>query len=211
MIKDNRILEYLINEYNPSSIIIYGSFADETNDERSDFDALVISNDSYKKHDDSVIDTTELDVFIYSKGYFLDKDKYDVREFLQIQNGLLLLDRDGMGAKLLQDVESYITKYEPKSITEKQTEISWCKKMLQRIERGNTEGLYRWHWLLVDSLEIYFDLKDQMYLGPKKSLDLLYRYDKKGFEIYNEALSIREVNSLRKWIHYLEQSANLVL
>lgn len=146
-------------------------------------------------HDDNVIDNTELDVFIYPTEYFVDE--YDISEILQIENGDLLLDKEGIGAKLLREVEAYVSNYDAKSISEKQMELSWCKKMLKRIEREDIEGLYRWHWLLMDSLEIYFDIKNEMYLGPKKSLDLLLKYDKKGFEIYKEALEFKEVDSLK--------------
>ncbi len=206
MIKKRKILEYLIKEYDPTSIIVYGSFANDTNDAHSDFDALVICSKSHKMHDDNVIDNTELDVFIYPTEYFVDE--YDISEILQIENGDLLLDKEGIGARLLQEVEAYVSNYDVKSIAEKQMELSWCKKMLKRIEREDIEGLYRWHWLLMDSLEIYFDIKNEMYLGPKKSLDLLLKYDKKGFEIYKDALEFKEVDSLKKWINYLEKSLN---
>ena len=32
-----------------------------------------------------------------------------------------------------------------------------CKKMLLRTLRSDAEGLYRWHWVLIDSLEIFCD------------------------------------------------------
>ena len=44
-----KIIEYIKQKYNPLSIILYGSYANGTNDLNSDFDALVISYD----HDDS--------------------------------------------------------------------------------------------------------------------------------------------------------------
>lgn len=207
MIK-KKILEYLTNEYEPSAIIVYGSFANDKNDEFSDFDALLIRDQSSKTHDNRVLDNTELDVFIYPRSYF--SDEYDINEILQIHNGSLFLDKDGIGAKLLQEVNSYFSQYENKSMAEKQGDISWCEKMLKRIERRNTEGLYRWHCLLTESLEIYFDLKDERYPGPKKGLDLLSKYDRKGFEIYEEALKFQDIDSLKKWIAYLKNTLDLI-
>ena len=52
------------------------------------------------------------------------------------------------------------------------------KRMLLRTMRGDVEGYYRWHWLLCDSLEIYFDIKGIHYYGPKKQLHF---YGRKRF------------------------------
>ena len=59
----DRIVKYLIEKYNPVGIIVYGSFADESNNENSDYDALVIvdENNLYRKHDNSIVDGIELD------------------------------------------------------------------------------------------------------------------------------------------------------
>ena len=55
----DRVIEYLKETYQPDAIITYGSFADGTANENSDFDALVIA-DNKKRHDASVIDSTTL-------------------------------------------------------------------------------------------------------------------------------------------------------
>jgi predicted nucleotidyltransferase len=59
-----KIIRYLEETYSPDAIIIYGSFADGSANEHSDFDALVMA-DRDKLHDSSVIDGTILDVFVY--------------------------------------------------------------------------------------------------------------------------------------------------
>ena len=56
-------------------------------------------------------------------------------------------------------------------------QIAWCKKMLARTSRADTEGYYRWHWLLLDSLEIYMDAKRLYYHGPKKALRAMAQMD----------------------------------
>ena len=43
-----QILEYLKNTYSPVSILVYGSFADGTNDETSDFDCMLIVSEIEK-------------------------------------------------------------------------------------------------------------------------------------------------------------------
>ena len=58
------IIEYLLEKYQPDGLITYGSFADESANETSDFDALVIAG-HVKAHDSSVVGGTVLDVFVY--------------------------------------------------------------------------------------------------------------------------------------------------
>ena len=54
----------------PLSIIVYGSYANGTNDLNSDFDALVIYDDSNQIHDTSFVNGIQLDVFVYPLSYF---------------------------------------------------------------------------------------------------------------------------------------------
>ena len=63
------IIQYLKDTYHPEGIIAYGSFADGSAGEHSDFDALLIA-DGVKKHDSSVIGGTVLDVFVYPTETF---------------------------------------------------------------------------------------------------------------------------------------------
>ena len=83
-------------------------------------------------------------------------------------------------------------------------ELSWCEKMLSRTMRGDAEGYYRWHWLLVDSLEIYFDVKGLHYYGPKKALRLLEQTDQEAFRIYTKALQEFKHERLSDWIFHLK-------
>lgn len=46
--KNNLIIKYIMETYSPEAIIVYGSYADGSANENSDFDALVIT-DSVKK------------------------------------------------------------------------------------------------------------------------------------------------------------------
>ena len=64
-----KILAYLKETYQPDAIVIYGSFADGSANEGSDFDALVIA-DKGRTHDSSVIDGIVLDVFVYAMETF---------------------------------------------------------------------------------------------------------------------------------------------
>ena len=201
MKSENQILQYLMYAYHPQAIITYGSFADGSANLNSDFDALVIT-DCQKKHDASIIDGTVLDVFVYPAETF-QKD-YDPEEFVQVFDGKILLDINGTAEKLQKKVLAYIASQKSKTPDEIQQELDWCEKMLARTERGDAEGYYRWHWLLCDSLEIYFDMKGRYYYGPKKSLRMMQKDDPEGFRMYSEALKTFDRDSLSEWISYME-------
>jgi len=202
----DNILEYLKETYHPSVVIAYGSFATAANDSHSDFDALVITENAQAFHDASVVDGILLDVFLYAPEYFTSH--YEIAEIQQIYDGTVLIDRNGLGAALKQEALAYVNSYQPKSEEEKRMEVSWCRKMLQRAERGDAEGYYRWHWLLTDSLEIYCDLAEQRYFGPKKSLAYLKQTNAEAYEIYQNALTCFDGRYLKAWVEYLEHMFN---
>ena len=92
-----------------------------------------------------------------------------------------------------------------KTADEIQQELDWCEKMLARTLRGDTEGYYRWHWLLCDSLEIYFDVKQLHYYGPKKALRFVAQTDPEAFRLYSLALKELSREPLSAWVRYLRQ------
>ncbi len=195
--KRSVIAAYLCEKYDPDFLIVYGSFADGSAGLSSDFDAL-LGYDGPAKHDDAVVDGTELDVFCYPVSDF-DAD-FDPRDFLQVFDGELLRDRSGRGERLRRRVLDHIAAAPKKTAEEKSDAVSWCEKMLQRTARGDAEGFYRWHWLLTESLEICFDLLGEYYYGPKKSLRRLEREHPALFALYAAALRSMDPAALRSWI-----------
>ena len=103
--KTEIITEYLIETYKPEAIITYGSFGDGSFNENSDFDALVIA-DHAKYHDVSVVDNTVLDVFVYPVETF--EADYDPEEFMQIFDGNVVLDKNGIGEGLKKRINDSI-------------------------------------------------------------------------------------------------------
>ena len=69
------------------AIITYGSYADGSANENSDFDALLIAESSVT-HDSSVICDTVLDVFVYSPDVF--ETEYNPEEFVQLFDGKMV-------------------------------------------------------------------------------------------------------------------------
>jgi len=91
-----QILHYIRHKYDPISIILYGSYANETNDLNSDFDALVISAEHEPYHDTSFVDGVQLDVFVYPASCFAGD--YDCEDFIQIFDGRIVASIAGSEA-----------------------------------------------------------------------------------------------------------------
>ena len=198
----NRILQYIQDKYKPLGVIVYGSYADGTNDANSDFDALVISTDGEQCHDNSFVGEVQLDVFVYPASYF--DGEYACEDFVQIVDGRIIADVQGLGNALQTHVRNYVRNRPHKSQAEMQASIDWCVKMLERVKRYDAEGLFRWHWVLVDSLEIFCDVMEYPYFGPKKSLKWMEKQHPVAFGCYEQALREFNKESLEAWITYLQ-------
>ncbi len=196
------IFRYLVDTYRPEAIIVYGSFADGSAGAHSDFDALVIAGGA-ARHDASVVGGVVLDVFIYPAETF--RGDYNPEEFIQVFDGKILLDSGGLAKRLQERVLETIERAPAKTDDEIRQALEWCEKMLARAARGDAEGYYRWHWLLVDSLEIYFDARRLRYFGPKKALRELERRDAEGFVLYSRALRDFTPDALARWIAHLRK------
>ena len=93
-----QIIEYIKRNYNPISIILYGSYADGTNNLNSDFDSLVISYDHEQFHDTSFVNGIQLDVFVYPVSYF--EGEFDCDDFVQIFDCKIIVDSNERGKAL---------------------------------------------------------------------------------------------------------------
>ena len=201
MDRTEKIIQYLIDKYSPSALISYGSFADGSANAGSDYDALLVY-DGRECHDGSVIDGTPLDVFCYPAESF--SGDYDPEKYLGVFDGKIIIDTDSIGQSIKNKVRSFIENAPKKDKDELRHEVEWCRKMLVRSGRNDAEGFFRWHWVLVDSLEIYFDIIGRYYYGPKKSLRYLGETDKNGLAIYEAAMREFTPEALEKWIAHLE-------
>lgn len=115
------------------------------------------------------------------------------------------MDTEGLGLAVQNRVRQYFAELPAKLPEEIKTNIRWCRKMLLRSQRGDVEGMFRWHWLLTESLEIFCDAIGKPYLGPKKSLRRMEREHPEAFRCYEKALFSFEMEALEQWIGCLEQ------
>lgn len=196
------IIKYIKEKYHPLALIVYGSFADGSNNQDSDFDALAVVPSGGAFHDTSRVEGLQLDLFVYPEGHF--GEGFDWDEIIQIFDGKILLDTGGLAQRLKDGARDYIAKLPRQSREESAQNVAWCKKMLLRTRRGDPEGMFRWHWLLVDSLEIFCGLMGQPYFGPKKALRWMAAQCPEAFERYSQALSRLDGEALQSWVDYLE-------
>ena len=197
------ILRRLTEAYDPLAILVYGSYADGTCGPDSDFDALVLTAGGTETHDVSFAGGVQLDVFVYPAGYF--DGPFDPGQFPQLSEAVLLLDRDGRGKTLVERVRKWQAEQRPPAREALRAQVAWCRKMLRRTERGDPEGMFRWHWLLTDSLEICCNLLGVLYRGPKKSLLWLKVTCPEGYERYAAALARLDAAALEGWVTWLEE------
>ena len=203
-----QIIEYIKCKYNPLSIIIYGSYANGTNNLNSDFDALVISHDHEQFHDTSLVNGIPLDVFVYPASYF--NADFNCNDFIQIFDGKIIEDSNELGKTLQRKVLSYLQSRPQKSKDEIEASVDWCVKMLARAKRCDTEGMFRMHWVLIDSLEIFCDVMNQPYLGPKKSLKWMEENHPIAFTCYQKALVDFSIDNLEEWVTYIKNANETV-
>lgn len=195
------LITYIQETYHPVSLIVYGSYSNGTYNLNSDFDALVISSDHEAYHDTSSVNGIPLDVFVYPEAYF--EKEYDCEEFVQIFDGKIIMDSKDIGKTLQKNVLTYISSLPAKTDEELKGEIDWCVKMCERAKRNSVEGMYRWHWVLTESLEIFCDIMHHHYFGPKKSLKWMEETCPKAYGYYLKALTCFDMESLESWILYL--------
>lgn len=197
-----QIMKYIQQKYAPLSVILYGSYANGTNDLNSDFDALVISSHREQLHDTSFIDGIQLDVFVYPASYF--NEDYNCEDFVQIFDGKIIIDNNNIGNTLQAHIQKYVQNRPCKTYAEIQANVDWCAKMFERAKRCDAEGMFRWHWVLIDSLEIFCDIMHHPYFGPKKSLKWMAENHPVAYSCYEKALSDFNIDNLYNWITYIK-------
>ena len=194
------IIEYLKKTYAPLSILLYGSYADGTNDESSDFDCMIIVKEKDKNHDDSIIGGVQLDCFIFTEEQV--KDEGDIDAFLTAYDSNIVLD-NGLGAELKQRVHKYVEEHTVIPDDEKEFIRSWIQKMIRRVEKNDDEGNMRAVSFMAESLVDYFFLRDMFYFGSKKAIRYVREHDDEGYSLFHEAVTVKSNQAIIKWAEYI--------
>ncbi|MGM9604654.1 MAG: nucleotidyltransferase domain-containing protein [Faecousia sp.] len=201
----DKILAYLTEKYTPTSILLYGSYANGTNDETSDFDCMLIVPQKKTAHDDSVVGGVQMDCFLFTKE---ETAAEDLAPFLTVYDASIALD-DGTGAALKARVRQYVADHSVRTEEDRIFLRSWIKKTCARIRKGDDEGCFRAVALLSESLEDYCLLRDRFYFGSKKTIQYLKENDPAAYDLFHSAISSRTETSILRWAEYLVREDNI--
>ncbi|MCK8059003.1 MULTISPECIES: nucleotidyltransferase domain-containing protein [unclassified Fusibacter] len=198
-----RLIDYLLVKYKCDTVILYGSYARGDFTAESDVDLVCFRESEIDLNDTGIFEGKQLDVWVMSKKALLAP-----QDFLHIREGIVLVDKDASGEKLLKTVDDmYACGPEKKERKDKLFLIDWMNKMYLRSTKGDIEGTYRYYWLVRDILEIYFELHDLWYEGPKKSLSWLELNDTVFYNHYEKVLRDKVLSvEMRALIEYLSES-----
>ena len=194
-----QILEYLQNTYHPISILLYGSYADGTNDPTSDFDCMLIVSKKDKNHDDTIIHGIQLDCFLFTED---DLQRKNIDVFLPAYHSNIVWD-NGAGAALKRRVQEYVEQNTHTPEEEKEFLSSWIQKTIQRISKHDDEGNMRAVSFLAESLADYYALRDLFYFGSKKAIRYLKETDAQGYSYFHHAVTSRSNDAIIKWAKYV--------
>jgi len=181
----NAICDQLIKESHAHTILLYGSRADGTERQDSDYDIAAFSASDAISRDTRIIQGEFLDVFLYPEAVL----KHATEDHLKLRQSVVLVQRNREADEFLAALES-IHQRGPKALPDDEilARKTWAWKMAQRLERGDIEGNYRRVWLLTALLEDYFVIRGRWFEGPKKSLHWLKEHDSRAYAAFESAL-----------------------
>jgi hypothetical protein len=177
------LCRHLAKQFACHTAILYGSQARGDWDATGDIDVIAFRDVGEAGHVAHRWQNLFLDLFLYPTA------TKPAPDWLRLHGGRVLFQRGSEGDNVLSAVgDMLVAGPERLSADEVRTRRLWAEKMLIRAEKGDPEGNYRRHWLLMTLLEDYFALRGQWYLGPKRSLALLQREKPEDFAVFRKAL-----------------------
>lgn len=167
------------------TILLYGSRADGSSGEDSDYDVAAFAPVASPLRIARREGRAYWDVWVYPQAALEQATEEDLRF-----RGSRILLQHGQGAlDFLACVDAlYRRGPVPLSANEIEARGVWAHKMLARIERGDPEGHYRRAWLLQALIEDYFHRRTLWFEGPKKALRWLSEFDPPAYAAYCRAL-----------------------
>ncbi|MEK7435212.1 MAG: nucleotidyltransferase domain-containing protein [Cyanobacteriota bacterium] len=176
----------LKEKHKPHTIILYGSYADNTFNENSDIDIICIKKDGEHYKDARLWNDIFLDVWIYPEDKLQNLD-----EFIHIAIGKVLYQEDTFGNDFINKLKTALLKpIEEFTKNEEDFSYIWSKKMIRRSKVDDIEGNYRKNWLINDLLSMYyFQVRKIRPMGIKKNLIYLKNNDFPMYQLFNEVYS----------------------
>lgn len=179
------ICEELVSVHGAHTILLYGSRADGTAGDDSDYDIAAFGPVEEALRIARPQGRSYLDVWVYPDEALTEAGE----ESLRLRGSRVLLGRANEAQAFLAAIEARYQRG-PARLTSNEIEARkvWARKMLARIERADPEGNYRRVWLLQALLEDYFQQRALWFEGPKKALRWLEACDVAAYDAYCRAL-----------------------
>jgi hypothetical protein len=180
-----QICEELVSVHQVHTILLYGSRADGSAGDDSDYDIAAFGPVAEAFRIARQVGAAYLDVWVYPEACLAEATE----ESLRLRGSRIVMQRARDGEAHLAKVDALFRRGPtPLSANEKEARRVWAHKMLARIARGDPEGNYRRVWLLQALLEDYFHRRGLWFEGPKKSLRWLEQSDPPAYLAFCVAL-----------------------
>jgi predicted nucleotidyltransferase len=180
------ICDELVRDAAAHTILLYGSRADDTANQFSDYDIAAFASVPVMKRDTRVVHGQFLDLFLHPEGVL----HCPAEEHLTLRGSKVLLERGTEATQFLQRLDALFRKGPaPLSSDEIEARCNWARKMALRMRRPDIEGDFRRVWLLTALLEDYFRIRGMWYQGPKKSFQHLLVSDPETYRAFARALA----------------------
>ena len=164
-------------------MILYGSRAVGAANEESDVDLWVLTPSDVpervnRPHEGYVLDLS-----------FVHPERLpETAELAYLRYGIVVYDTEGRGAKILSEARAHWrTAPVPLKPEERDFQLRWMRKMLARSEGDSVDAHYRRHWMLLDSLPLWFSLRQLRYPGAKAAFSWLKREAPETYAIFQRA------------------------
>lgn len=180
-----KICEELVAHHRVHTILLYGSRADGTATDDSDFDVAAFGPVTESLRIARKDGMAYWDVWVYPEESLAEP----MEESLRLRGSKIIMQRDTSATEFLGKIEALYSRG-PKRLSANEIEARgvWAHKMLARIQRADPEGNYRRIWLLQALLEDYFHRRGLWFEGPKKALRWLEASDAATYHAYCQAL-----------------------
>lgn len=196
------VVQYLKRHYRCHTIILFGSYARGQEAPESDMDLLAFTDYPHPNVDTHTVGGIQLDCMLHDSSELVA-----CNAMLQAVDGVAILDEEGLAQGFLAGLSQLRNLAAPEYTREEaEFQLDWLHKTLGRCQKGDPEGDYRRHWMLVDSLEIALTLRHVLYEGPKLALQQLRQRDFEAYTAYCAALRPQATaDDLKAWIRQLEK------
>lgn len=195
------ILQYLLQTHDPLAIIVTGSYADGSYDENSDFDAWLFGRDPNRGINEmSMVNHVPLHIKIYPP---ISYDHLSLEWLKYFAGAVIAYDPEGLAQRFMAHVEESLKRYPCLPPDFKKRKITGMQALLRRARKQDFAGDHRGHMMLSDSLEVWCDLSDRIYLSTKKTLRCMEQEDPESAAIYRRAMRSFDPEDMQAWVDRL--------